>query len=380
MAYYPSPERRAAEGGAEILLRLRSIPGPVRKKGRGQKPEKKKTDGEGRKSSPPLDGFQFRFIFIPRTKERRDIMKDLIIIGGGAAGLTAAIYAARAGLAPLQITGALPGGLLTQTTDVENYPGFPDAVNGYELMFRFQNQAAKFGTETLNGIVESAVLKDGGPHELKLTDGQTLLCRALIIATGASPRWLGLESEQKFLTKGVSACATCDGAFFRGVPVVVVGGGDTAMEEANFLTRFASKVHIVHRRDQFRASKIMAERTLANPKIEVHWNSTVEEILGKDEVDAVKIRNVLTGAESLIECKGYFAALGHAPSTAPFRGQIELDDAGFIVLKPRSSETSVDGVFAAGDCADPVYRQAITASGMGCRAAIDAARWLEARA
>lgn len=304
-------------------------------------------------------------------------MRDLAIIGAGAAGLTAAIYASRANLKPLLLSGPLPGGLLTQTSDVENYPGFPEAVNGYELMFRFQQQAERFGTETMNETVAEARLKDGGPHELKLGNGETLQCRALIIATGSSPRWMGVEGERKFANKGVSACATCDGAFFKGVPVVVVGGGDTAMEEAGFLTRFASKVFVVHRRDQLRASKIMAERALSNPKISFVWNSVVEEIFGKDDVDGVRVRNLIDSKVSTIECKGYFAALGHIPSTQAFKGQVDMDGPGYILLKEGSSRTSLAGVFGAGDCADHVYRQAITAAGMGCRAAIDAARWLE---
>ncbi len=306
-------------------------------------------------------------------------MRDLAIIGGGAAGLTAAIYAARANLKPLLITGPLPGGLLTQTSDVENYPGFPEAVNGYELMLKFQQQAERFGAETLNESIQEAILKDGGPHTLKLSSGDAIDCKALIVATGSSPRWLGLEGERSFANKGVSACATCDGAFFRNVPVVVIGGGDTAMEEATFLTRFASHVTVIHRRDSLRASKIMADRALANPKISFVWNSAVTEIFGKDDVDGVKVKNLQTGAETVIECKGYFAALGHEPTTQLFRGKLETDQAGFIVLKGESARTSVEGVFAAGDCADHVYQQAITAAGMGCKAAIDAARWLESR-
>ena len=283
--------------------------------------------------------------------------KDLVIIGGGAAGLTAAIYA-------------------SQTTDVENYPGFPDAVNGYELMFKFQQQAEKFGAKIENETIQSAKLVEGGPHELVLGSGEIVQCRALIIATGAAPRWLGIPAEEKFLNKGVSACATCDGAFYRNVPVTVVGGGDSAMEEATFLTHFASEVHLIHRRDTFRASKIMAERVKANPKIKIHWNSTVVDIFGNTEVDGVTIRNIVSGEETQIPCKAYFAALGHIPSTALFRDQLEMDDAGYIQLKGASSYTSKAGVFCAGDCADHVYRQAITAAGMGARAAIDAERWL----
>lgn len=266
--------------------------------------------------------------------------------------------------------------MLTQTTDVENFPGFPDAVNGYELMFKFQQQAEKFGAKIVNETVQSAKLVEGGPHELVLGNGEIAECRALIIATGAAPRWLGLPSEEKFLNKGVSACATCDGAFYRNVPVVVVGGGDSAMEEATFLTHFASEVHLVHRRDAFRASKIMAERVKANPKIKIHWNSSVVEIFGNTEVDGVEIRDIVTGEQTQIPCKGYFAALGHVPNTGLFKGQLAMNEAGYIELKGASSYTSMAGVFCAGDCADHVYRQAITAAGMGARAAIDAERWL----
>ena len=303
-------------------------------------------------------------------------MEKLIVIGCGAAGMTAALYAARANLNPLVIAGPLPGGLLTQTSDVENYPGFPEAVNGFELMSKFQQQAEKFGARIEYEKVEKADLKPGGPQKLTLEGGQVLECQALIIATGASPRWLGLESETRFLNKGVSACATCDGAFYRNVPVVVVGGGDSAMEEANFLTHFASEVHLVHRRDAFRASKIMVDRAKNNPKIKFHLNSNVTEIVGSEDVEGVIIRNSATGEQSRIDCKAYFAALGHVPSTALFKGVLEMNDAGYLTLQGASSRTSMEGVFAAGDCADPVYRQAIHAAGMGCAAAIDAERWL----
>ena len=303
-------------------------------------------------------------------------MEKLIVIGCGAAGMTAALYAARANLNPLVIAGPLPGGLLTQTSDVENYPGFPEAVNGFELMSKFQQQAEKFGARIEYEKVEKADLKPGGPQKLTLEGGQVLECQALIIATGASPRWLGLESETRFLNKGVSACATCDGAFYRNVPVVVVGGGDSAMEEANFLTHFASEVHLVHRRDAFRASKIMVDRAKNNPKIKFHLNSNVTEIVGSEDVEGVIIRNSATGEQSRIDCKAYFAALGHVPSTALFKGILEMNGAGYLTLQGASSRTSMEGVFAAGDCADPVYRQAIHAAGMGCAAAIDAERWL----
>lgn len=306
--------------------------------------------------------------------------RQLVIIGSGAAGLTAAIYAARANLSPMLIAGVLPGGLLTQTSDVENFPGFPEAVNGFELMFKFQQQAERFGTQILNETVNAVKLKNGGPQEISLSGGTTIEAAALIIATGSSPKWLGLDSEKKFMNRGVSACATCDGAFFRGVPVVVTGGGDTAMEEALFLTRFASKVYVVHRRDQLRASKIMADRAMNNPKIEFVWSSQIEEILGDSDVSAVRIKNLLNGEEKTIDCKGYFAALGHNPNTKVFQNSgLKMDEAGYIELEGASSLTNIAGVFAAGDCADHVYRQAITAAGMGARSAIDAARYLEGK-
>ena len=307
-------------------------------------------------------------------------MENIVIIGSGVAGLTAAIYASRADLAPLLISGQLPGGLLTQTSDVENYPGFPESVNGFELMFKFQQQAENFGSTIKSDTVNKIDLKPGGPHILHLASGESVKAKALIIATGASPRWLGLESEERLKNKGVSACATCDGAFFRDVPVVVVGGGDTAMEEAMFLTKFASKVTVVHRRDELRASKIMGDRALANPKIEFCWSSQVTEIIGDEEVEKIKIKNLKDQSETIVEAKGFFSALGHVPNTKIFDGIIESDEAGFIKLQNGSSYTNIDGVFAAGDCADHVYRQAITAAGMGCKAAIDAERWLEANA
>ncbi len=302
--------------------------------------------------------------------------EKLIIIGSGPAGLTAAIYAARAELKPLLLAGEMPGGLLTQTSEVENFPGFPEGINGSELMSRMQQQAERFGVRVEYEQVDSVTLSDGGPQRLRLADGRELEAEALIVSTGAAPRYLGLPSEEKFRNRGVSACATCDGAFFRDVPVVVVGGGDSAAEEATFLTRFASKVYLIHRRHELRASKIMVDRVLANPKIEVVWDSIVEEITGDKELDGVRVRNVVTGAERRIDCRGYFAALGHVPNTALFKGVLELDEQGFIRLFENSSRTSLRGVFAAGDCADHVYRQAITAAGMGCCAAIDAERYL----
>jgi thioredoxin reductase (NADPH) len=306
-------------------------------------------------------------------------MENVVIIGSGPAGLTAAIYTARALLNPLVIAGTTPGGQLTQTSDIENYPGFQDPVGGFELMTSFQKQAERFGARTLYDNVSSVKLIAGGPHEISLGGGDKIETRAIIIATGASPMWLGLESEKRLMAKGVSACATCDGAFFRNVPVVVVGGGDTAMEEALFLTRFASKVIVVHRRAELRASKIMAERAMKHPKISFEWNSVVEDISGQNEVEGVTLSNLKTGEKKKMECKGFFVALGHKPNTEVFKGLVEMNDVGYIILKQERSYTSVEGVFAAGDCADHVYRQAVTAAGMGCKAAIDVERWLEAK-
>ena len=304
------------------------------------------------------------------------LMEKIIIMGCGAAGMTAAIYAARAGLKPLVLAGSLPGGQLTQTSVVENYPGFPDGVDGSELMQKFLLQTERFGARIEYENVQKVSLTPGGPHTLFLEGGRELKCQVLIIATGAAPRWLGLPGEEKFRNHGVSACATCDGAFFRGVPVVVAGGGDSAMEEACFLSRFASEVHLVHRRDSFRASAVMTERAKANPKIIFHLNAQITDICGKDEVEAVEIRDNASGQLTRIPCKGYFAALGHIPRTELFKGLLDMDSSGCLKLQGRSSRTGMDGVFAAGDCADPEYRQAVYAAGMGCAAAIDAERWL----
>ena len=306
-------------------------------------------------------------------------MINTVIIGSGPAGLTAGIYLSRAELKPVLFAGNLPGGQLTQTTDIENFPGFPDGINGFELMFKMQQQAEHFGVDIRNEVVVSVAFKTGGPQEITLQSGETIQAKSVIIATGASPRWLGLESEKKLLNKGVSACATCDGAFYKDVPVVVIGGGDTAIEEAIFLTKFASSVTVIHRRDQLRASKIMCERAMNNPKITIQWDSVVEEVLGEDAVEGIRIKNVKTDEVSTIDCKGYFAALGHVPATKLFSDYIDTDDQGYIILNNRSSYTNIDGVFAAGDCADHSYRQAITAAGMGCAAAIDTERWLESQ-
>ncbi len=308
-------------------------------------------------------------------------MEQVVIVGSGCAGLTAAVYCARANLRPLVLTGTQPGGLLTTTSIVENYPGFPEGINGYELMERMQKQAEKFGARVQFGVLESARLSQR-PFTL-VVDGDEIQTQSLIIASGASHRHLGLESEAKLETRGVTYCATCDGALpmFRDRPLVVVGGGDSACEEALYLTRFGSRVYLVHRRDQLRASRIMTERALSHPKIEPVWNTVVSEIMdvAQSKVTGIRLRNVKTGEESTRDCAGVFIAIGHVPNTKVFEGVIDMDSNGYIIPK-RGSETNVPGVFVAGDCSDHVYRQAITAAGLGCAAAIDAERFLAASA
>lgn len=304
-------------------------------------------------------------------------MEKVVIIGAGAAGLTAAIYSARANLEPLVIEGMQPGGQLTTTTDVENYPGFPDGTDGTELMDKFKAQAKRFGTKFLEyDAVEKADFSQR-PFKLKMMVGDDIEAQTVIIATGATAKYLGIESEQKFMGRGVSACATCDGAFYKDVPIVVVGGGDTACEEAQFLTRFASKVTLVHRRDELRASKIMADRTVNHSKIEMAWDSTIDEILGDDTgVTGVRIKNVKTGDVTEIEAKGYFSAIGHKPNTDAF-DQLEKDEVGYLIAD--GVKTKIEGVYAAGDVSDAIYRQAVTAAGTGCAAALEAERFLEAQ-
>ncbi len=304
-------------------------------------------------------------------------MENVVIIGTGCAGLTAAIYTARANLNPVVLTGIMPGGLLTTTSIVENFPGFPDGVDGYELMTKLQQQAERFGAKVKFATVEAADLKSS---PIKLTvDGEPLETKTLIIATGAGHRHLGIESEKLLDKKGVTYCATCDGALpmFRDKPLVVVGGGDSACEEATYLTRFASVVYLIHRRDTLRASKIMADRTLAHPKIKPVWDSVVEEVLDvkQDKVTGVRVKNLKTGEEKVIDCAGLFVAIGHVPNTQLFKGQLDMDENGYI-KRTNGSETNATGVYVAGDCSDHVYRQAVTAAGMGCAAAIDAERYL----
>jgi thioredoxin reductase (NADPH) len=314
-------------------------------------------------------------------------VRNVILIGSGPAGYTAAIYAARANLNPLMFEGEtsseapdlLPGGQLMLTTEVENYPGFPSGVTGPELMEKFKAQAERFGAELHPMNVEECELA-GKVKRVKTTDGVWHEARSVIVATGASAKWLGLPSETALRNRGVSACATCDGAFFKQKAVAVVGGGDTAMEEAQFLTRFASRVYVVHRRDKLRASKIMQERAFKNPKIEFVWNSGVEEVLDvkANKVTGLRLKDTVTGAERILEVQGFFLAIGHQPNTRFLKGQLDTDELGYVKVR-QGTYTNLEGVFAAGDVADHVYRQAITAAGMGCQAAIDCERWLEAQ-
>ena len=311
-----------------------------------------------------------------------DEVRNLIIIGSGPAGYTAAVYAARASLNPLVIEGAQSGGALMTTTDVENFPGFPDGIMGPELMDSIRKQAERFGAEFLTDdvtrveLVDTGVLGSGATQKVYVGETE-YQAKAVILATGSAWRPLGVPGEQELLGHGVSSCATCDGFFFRGQHIVVVGGGDSAMEEATFLTKFAETVTIIHRRDEFRASKIMADRALANPKIRVEWNSVVEEVLGDDgKVAGVRLRNVHTGESKVLDVTGVFVAIGHDPRSELFRDKVELDESGYVVVDAPSTHTSLPGVFAAGDLVDHTYRQAITAAGTGCAAALDAERFI----
>ncbi len=301
-------------------------------------------------------------------------LRELIIIGSGPAGMTAAIYAARGNLKPLVITGLPPGGQLMLTSEVENYPGFPDSILGPELMDRMRKQAERFGAEFLEYDVTSVNLLKY-PFEVRVNE-DVYKAKAIIIATGASVKWLGLESERRLIGRGVSSCATCDAPFFNDKDVVVVGGGDTAIDDALMLTKYAKKVTVVHRRDKLRASKILQNRAFKNRKINFKWNSVVEDIIGDKKVEGVVIKDVKTGEKSKIDCQGVFVAIGHKPNTDLFKGQIEMDDNGYIIRKS-NTETNIKGVFVAGDVCDTRYRQAITAAGMGCQAAMDAEKYLE---
>lgn len=302
-------------------------------------------------------------------------MEKVIIVGTGCAGLTAAVYAARANLAPLVLEGREPGGQLSTTTLVENFPGFPEGINGPELIMNMKSQAERFGARFAYEAVEDLETAEG--HVRVKADGVWKETRTLIVASGASARWLGLANEKKLVGHGLTSCATCDGAFYRNVPVAVIGGGDSACEEATFLTRFASKVYLVHRRDALRASKIMADRALANPKIEPVWNAAPVEYLAdaEGEMRALKIRDTVQDAERELEVKCVFVAIGHTPNTTAFKGKLDMDENGYL-LQREGTKTNVPGVFAAGDVADHVYRQAITAAGQGCAAALDAEKYL----
>ena len=307
----------------------------------------------------------------------KEYSSEVLILGSGPAGYTAGIYAARAGLKPLIVHGPIPGGQLTTTTEVENFPGFPEGVMGPDLMQLFEKQAVKFGAEVISDTVLEADLS-ASPFTLKGESG-IYRGKALIIATGATPRYLNIPGELDLLGYGVSTCATCDGAFFRNKIITVVGGGDSACEEAAFLTRFGSKVYLVHRRDSLRASKIMQDRVLANPKIEMIWNAIPKQVNGSKQsgISSVTLVDTVTGAERELETKALFIAIGHTPTSKLFTGKIDMDENGYIVPKPNSSQTNIPGVFACGDVQDHVFRQAITAAGSGCMAAIEAERWLE---
>lgn len=298
-----------------------------------------------------------------------------LIIGSGPSGYTAAIYAARANMAPVLYTGKEPGGQLTITNDVENYPGYPDGIMGPQMMEDFKNQALRFGTDIRYEMIEKVDFT-GPVHKIWSETGHEIHADAVIISTGASARWLGLESEQRLMSKGVSACAVCDGFFFRGQEVAIVGAGDTAAEEATYLAKLCKKVHLLVRRDEMRASKIMQERVFKTPNLEVHWNTVTEEILGKDEVEGVRIANTITGEKEILNVTGFFVAIGHKPNTDLFEGWVNMDDNKYIKTVAGRTFTNIEGVFASGDAQDHIYRQAVTAAGSGCMAALDAERYL----
>ena len=304
-------------------------------------------------------------------------LHDIVIIGSGPAGLTAAVYTARANLHPIVIEGVGAGGQLMLTTDVENFPGFPDGILGPELMAKFRGQAERFGAEFVTADVDRVDL-EGAPFRAWVGERE-IVAESVVVSTGATARMLGLDSERRLLGHGVSTCATCDGFFFREQPIAVIGGGDSALEEAIFLTKFASSVTVVHRRDELRGSKIMQDRAFANPKISFRWNAEVKEVLGDTKVEALRLRDTVTGDTSDLAVNGAFVAIGHTPNTSLFVNQLDLDENGYITTGASSTSTSVEGVFAAGDVQDHVFRQAITAAGTGCMAAIEAERWLEAR-
>ena len=306
-------------------------------------------------------------------------MKNKIaVLGSGPAGLTAAIYTSRAGLDTTVFAGRVPGGMLTWTSKVENYPGFADGIEGVDLMMAMQTQAENFGAKIeYDEIKELNFSPDGNTHEIVLSDGKVSAFDVVILAMGAEPRKLGIPAEERLRGRGVSSCATCDGAFFKDVPVVVAGGGDSAFEEANYLTRFASEVHIIHRRNEFRASEHLVNRAKNNPKIKIHTLCTVKDILGADHVEGVAVLNLNDDTVENIPCRGFFCAFGHTPKTAMVAGKLPLDENGCIITKCHGSATDMPGVFAAGDCTDPIYRQAVTAAGSGCKAALDAIRYLE---
>jgi thioredoxin reductase (NADPH) len=309
-------------------------------------------------------------------KQQQDQIIKCLIIGSGPAGYTAAIYAARANLSPVVYTGMEPGGQLMQTTEVENYPGYPEGLLGPNMMEDFKRQAERVGTDVRFGMVTEVRFHSGGVHEV-VVDGQTTLrAHTVIISTGATAKWLGLESEKRLNGHGVSACAVCDGFFYRGKAVVVVGGGDTAAEESLYLSKLCTEVHLLVRRDAMRASKIMQERVLAAPNITVHWNSETDEILGEETVEAVRVRDSRNGQTRDIPVQGFFVAIGHKPNTDLFKGMLDMDEQGYLITQPGSTRTRIEGVFAAGDVQDKIYRQAVTAAGTGCMAALDAERYL----